>query len=196
MNFFTYDADGNIINSGTCQPETLALYSVNGLTAIEGVADPFRHYFDIATGSVRDLDPSVATLRRQPPPLGFRWTRSGLIDERSLAQAKADKWREIKKARAAAEAAGFTVGGYTFDSDPASQAAIAAAVQDMSMAGGPATVAWTLANETTVTITATQMRAVLRALRNHIQTQRDKATNLRADIEAATTVAAVDALHW
>lgn len=193
MNFFCTDADGVIVKTGHCQDDLLHLQGGAGLTVHVGQANAWTQYWDGA--ALRDYPPTVVA-ERATYRHGYRWSIAGWVDERPLAMAKQQKWSEIKKARAAAEAAGFVVGGYPFDSDPASQAAIMAAAQDMALAGGPATAAWTLADDTVVTINATQMRAVLRGLRNHIQTQRDKATNLRADIEAATTVAAVDALRW
>lgn len=196
MQFFTYDAEGTIVSAGVCQPEVLALYSVNGLTAVEGEADPLRHYYDIATGTVRDLDSAATLFRRGPPPRGFRWTRTGLIDERTLADAKLDKWAEIKRARDAVEHGGFTAGAYQWDSDLESQQAMSLALQDMAAAGGPATVNWTTKINEVVTLNLTQMRALVRACRAHIQTQRDKAATLRAQIQAATTKGQVDAIQW
>lgn len=196
MKFFVHDHEGTIVSSGECHESVLGLYSFNGLTARIGDASPLRHYYDVANNRIVAFSPQVAAQRSVPPPRGYRWIRDTLVDERTLDQARKQKWTEIKRARDAAEEADFTIGGYTFDADRRSQAAIAAAVQDMTLQGGPASVSWTLADDTTITVTANQMKAVLRGIRAHVQTQRDKAAVLRDAILAATTVAEVDALSW
>jgi len=199
MRFFTHDVDVNIVNSGDCQPESLESYQVGGLIAREGDASPLTQYFDVSTGQIVDFDQATIDRRRSPPNVGFRWNRGQWIDQRSLAEAKTQKWREIKRARDAVEFGTFMVGAYEFDCDQRSQARIMTAMQaatDARSLGEPFGINWTLTDGTELVLTRTQAIAVGRALQVHVNAQFEKARTLKASIAAATTMEEVIAVAW
>jgi hypothetical protein len=115
---------------------------------------------------------------------------------RPLSDFKTDKWRQIKTACAAVSTGGFTAATVPWDSDLAAQQRMQLAWQDMREADGPTTVQWYDANGTTRNLNATQFKALCRALRNHLQAQQDKLMALRTQIDAATTVAELEAITW
>jgi len=94
-----------------------------------------------------------------------------------------------------AEFGGFTWDGSPFDSDAISQSRIQGAVQLAATAPG-FTIDWTLANNSVRNLSAADLANVGAALGMHVATQHAKARTLRSQIEAATTVAEVDAVTW
>jgi len=192
--FFVHDAEGNIVRTGTCAAESVDSQGEAGLTVVRGTAR-FGQYYDISSGSVRDYDEAIVALMLRNPGQGFRWSLGRWLDERSLEQAKAQKWEEIKRARRKAESAGFFAEGRVWDSNDRSQQQIAMAVQDMDHSGQD-WVKWKSADNQVVTLDTMQMRGLLQALRSHIQDRRNRAEDLRWRIESATSVAEVAALAW
>lgn len=67
--------------------------------------------------------------------------------------------------------------------------ALAALIPDFS-------IDWTLANNTARNLSAADLANVGAALGMHVAAQHAKARTLRSQIEAATTVAEVDAVTW
>jgi Domain of unknown function (DUF4376) len=198
MRFFVHDAEGNITEAGDCGPTELQLRGGPGLTVREGEASPIRQYYDIATGTVADYD-EATVLRRFAVRQGFRWSRGQWIDERPLSLAKFHKWQEIKRARTAAEFGTFTAGGHELDADRDSQIRLMSAMQsaiDARSLGEPFQLDWTLTDGTEATLTRAQVIGAGRALQQHVNAQQTKAKALKAQIEAATTVAQVDAVVW
>lgn len=120
--------------------------------------------------------------------------------EGDLESLKARKWAEIKSARGAQEAAGFTVEGVgTFDSDADSRARIVGAVTAAKIAqdaGQPYTIAWTLADNSTADLDAAGIIAVGSALLAHIDAIHQRSRALREQIDAAQTLQAIAAVHW
>jgi hypothetical protein len=198
MRFFVHDTEGNITEAGDCSATDMQLRGGPGLTVREGDASPIRQYFDIATETVVDYDDATIQ-RRFAARQGFRWSLGQWIDERPLATAKFQKWQEIKNACRAAEFGTFTVGGYGFDCDLESQTRISSAFQaamDARTNGEPFSIDWTLADNTDVTLSRAQVIAVGRALQAHVNAQYNKARQKRAQINAATTKAQLDAIVW
>lgn len=133
----------------------------------------------------------------------YRSGRCGLTNNQLVlypdSGSKELKWAQIKQARAKEEYAGFTWNSTIFDSDVISQNRITGAVMlaQMAIAGGqPYSIEWTLKDNTVRTLTAQDMLAVGTALGAHVQTQFSKGQALRAQIEAATTQAEVEAISW
>lgn len=92
----------------------------------------------------------------------FDYTAKQWIDPRSLDEIKAQKWAEIKSQRDRLEFGGFEFEGNVYDSDQVSQGRIMGA----AVAGIEQT--WTLANNTTVELTAQQLKELYAALQAHI----------------------------
>jgi len=114
---------------------------------------------------------------------------------KSINELKLQQWETIKAARTQAEYGGFTWDGSTFDSDAISQARLTGAVQ-LAQLNPALALDWTLASNTVRTLSAADLTAVGVALGVHVSTQFTKGQTLRAQIDAATTKEAVEAIVW
>lgn len=112
----------------------------------------------------------------------------------TLQEVKVSKLAEIAAARYAAEISGVNIGGAKVRTDRESQAMITgaalAATQDMDY-----TCRWKTENGF-VTLTAAQIVAVATAVRSHVQAQFDREAELTAQVKAAETIEAVEAIQW
>jgi hypothetical protein len=125
----------------------------------------------------------------------FNYTTKQWEDPRTLQDIKDVQWALIKQSRTRAEYSGFTWDGSIFDSDAVSQNRITGAVT-LAQLSSSFTIDWTLQNNTVRTLSQTDMLQVGAALGVHVQTQFTKGQALRAQIDAATTVAEVEAVVW
>ena len=112
-----------------------------------------------------------------------------------LATAKHDAWSMIKVARDIEEYTSFVWNSHTFDANERSQQRIMAAVQRAQL-DATTTVTWTLSDNTTETFNATELKQIGQALSSHIDSCHNKARTKRAEIDAATTEAAINAITW
>lgn len=111
------------------------------------------------------------------------------IDPRELDEIKAQKWAEIKSQRDQLEFGGFEFEGNVYDSDQASQGRIMGA----AVAGIDQT--WTLANNTTVELTALQLQQLYAALQTHIAGAHERGRIARQLIFEAETKEQVEAIQ-
>lgn len=121
------------------------------------------------------------------------------VDIRPLQALKDAKWDTIKIARAQANTAPLSTPYGTFDANIVSQKSITDAIlllQTLEQLGTPTTIDFTLTNNTTVTLTTQQMVNVGLLLGQRTQEVYATGRALRAQIDAATTVAEVEAITW
>lgn len=127
--------------------------------------------------------------------LSWKMPERVVVDNRLLETVKAERWNFIKSERDKAEYGGFTWDGSVFDSDAISQQRITGAVtlaqMDVSYTTG-----WVLADNTVRVLTSADISAVGVALGQHVGAGFIHATILRAAIESASTVSAVEAIVW
>lgn len=179
-------ATGRIVSSGTSQaPE---LYETQTQSVLIGVSTPVHGAY-VDGGSV------VQMPEKPSPNHQFNYTTKQWEDPRTLADHKAEKWRNIKANRDAAEHGGFMWDGSVFDSDAISQQRIAGAVQLAQMTPAFTTV-WTLKDNSNRALSAQDMFAVGMALGAHVFTQFLHGQVLRAQIDDAATKEEVEAVHW
>lgn len=189
MRYCIYDSTGRILKFGSATEDMLPLLEQEGnvLELGDVSCDDASQY--VENGQLVDMP------ARPGQYFVFDYTIKQWVDPRDLAQVKADKWEEIKQARTAAEYAGFVWDGSTFDSDPASQQKIIGASQWASL--NPAfEIDWTLADNTVRSLNSQQMQQVGQALGVHVNTVYEKGRTLRQQIESATTIPGVEAIHW
>ena len=111
----------------------------------------------------------------------FSYHAKQWIDPRTLEEIKAQKWDEIKVQRDRLEFSGFTFEGNIYDSDQVSQGRIMGAVA----AGVDQT--WTLADNTTVELSASQLQQLYAALQAHIASVHERGRIARQLIFGAET---------
>lgn len=119
----------------------------------------------------------------------FDYNTKQWIDPRSLDEIKAQKWVEIKSQRDHLEFGGFEFEGNVYDSDQVSQGRI------MGAAAAGAEQTWTLANNTTVELTALQLQQLYAALQTHIAGAHERGRIARQLIFEAETKEQVEAIQ-
>jgi len=112
-----------------------------------------------------------------------------------LEMLKALRWAQMKQMRDFAAAQPIDVGGQRFDADAKSVDNIRGAIQGMEISGATS-IAWTLFDNTVATLTLEQLRAVGVAILSRVDACYQRARDLRAQIETATTAEAVAAIVW
>lgn len=125
-------------------------------------------------------------------------TQAGVLywrDDRTVAEAKAQKVAELRDAREAFERGGFVWDGSTFDSDDKSQMRILGLVKDAERPYFTERT-WRLADNTWRILSAEDARGVWAALTEHVASAFQHFASLEAQVNAATTVAEVEAVHW
>lgn len=136
---------------------------------------------------------------RVPPSPSHIWNSADAswVDPRTLQQAKDDKWESVKDERARRLAGTFDHDGHTYDIDPTNLTGAALDAQ-MAIAANETTweQMWVLHDNTVVTLTATQMIAAARACKAAVSDLWAVSQYLRGLIEAAETVAEVEAIAW
>jgi hypothetical protein len=136
---------------------------------------------------------------RPSPHHEWDWATKQWREPSDLGPARAAKWSQIKAARDAEENGGFDTSWGRFDSDPASQTKLIGAAQLASIAlaqGAPFGIEWTLQDNTSVPLDANQMISVGVALAAHIDAAHQRGRQLRAQIEAATTLQDLESITW
>jgi hypothetical protein len=126
----------------------------------------------------------------------FDWATKTWYDPRTVADHRAAKWNELKQARSQAEFAPLTVGSHTFDADAKSQQNIAGAVQLATLAADGWTIDWTLADNTTATLSKAEMVAVGVALGERTSSIYAYARGLRETLDEAIDIEGVQAVVW
>lgn len=126
----------------------------------------------------------------------FDWQTKQWVDPRILSDHQAAKWAQIKAARTAAINAPLTTPYGVFDAHDAARSAMTQTMLTLQVCGPRATVDFTLADNTTATLTAEQMLDVVRLLGDHVQAAHTHARALREQIDAATSPAELDAIDW
>ena len=117
----------------------------------------------------------------------------------TLLDAQLRRWAAIKACRAAVEFGPLTWDGSTFDADSLSQFRILGEVVNAMRAltaSESFSIVWTLADDSERTLSAADMLALGQALGAQVDSAHATARALRAAIDAATTVAEVEAIVW
>ena len=185
---YAYCKNGRIVWTTTISVDERLIDAGTTEILVDDDVTPDTHYLT--------EDGVCVQLPERPSPVHtFDYTTKQWVDPRTLSDLQAAKWEQIKRDRDEVEFGGFTWDGSPFDSDAISQSRIQGAVQLAAMAPG-FTIDWTLADNTARNLNGEDLANVAAALGMHVATQHAKARTLRSQIEAATTVAEVDAVTW
>lgn len=118
------------------------------------------------------------------------------IPQPTLDELKALKRAEINQARDKAEQGGFEYMGKIFDSDEISCLRMSCAAQAMSLADDTATITWTTQDNSTIDLNKSQLMGLVVALAQWSNTCHQKATALKAQIDACDSKEALDNIKW
>jgi len=214
MIYSIYDAATGLFTGGRC---TFGLLLPHGHERIKGEFDPRSQRVDISAQppppvldeSGRDISPPwyPPVVDYQPPAPADdslktwawdtgtkRWISSPTLAAIKLAAAAA-----LKAAAAANAQADITLQSTTFAADPATrdelmrEVTVALAAQ---MDAQAYSLDWERSDGTAVTLTAAQLKALVRALRTRDANIRAQLRSLKTQLVAAATQAAIDAIVW
>lgn len=180
----------------------LHIGTVGGGAGIPGAVDAPDWYTGqpvfLLEGKVVAYTEAQAAAKAARPAYPARWSNTEMQwqDLRTLDDVRYARVQAIKAARKVAEAGTFTVADNTYQADDDSVRRLQIAAMAAQAGGAGWSTEWTLADNTTTTLTRAQMLAVVAGLFAHIRAQRDRASALRAQIDGALTVADVEAVSW
>ncbi|MDA3446879.1 MULTISPECIES: DUF4376 domain-containing protein, partial [unclassified Acinetobacter] len=127
----------------------------------------------------------------QPSPYHiFNYETKKWVDNRSLEDVKKHKWEHIKQQRDQFEYGGFEFDGGIYDSDQVSQGRI------MGAAVAGVDQIWTLADNTTIDLSASQLQQLYAALQAHIANAHERGRIARQKIETALTYEEIEAVNF
>lgn len=118
------------------------------------------------------------------------------IPQPTLDELKVLKRAEINQARDKAEQGGFEYMGKIFDSDQVSCIRMSSAAQAMQYADDTATITWTTQDNSTIDLNKSQLMGLVVALAQWSNTCHQKATALKAQIDACDSKEALDKVKW
>ena len=127
------------------------------------------------------------------------WYLVGYAPTQPLDELKVLKRAEINQARDEAEQGGFEYMGKVFDSDQVSCIRMSSAAQAMSavaMSGETPTITWTCQDNSTIDLTPAELMGLVVALAQHSNECHQKATELKAKIDACASKEELDAITW
>ena len=124
------------------------------------------------------------------------WYLKGYAPVQPLDELKNLKRAEINQARDAEEQGGFEYLGKVFDSDQVSCIRMSSAAQAMQYAPDDAIITWTTQDNSTIDLNKSQLMGLVVALAQHSNTCHQKATALKAQIEACETKEELDKIVW
>ena len=155
---------------------------------------------EVGLGSNANFYQSIG-MTEQEVEQGFdgQWYLLGFAPEKPLEELKTEKRAEINAARDEAEQGGFEYMGKIFDSDQVSCQRISCAAQAMSavaMSGEIPTITWTCQDNTTIDLSASELMGLVVALAQWSNSCHEKATALKAQIDACTSKEELDAITW
>ena len=119
----------------------------------------------------------------------FDYSFKQWLDKRTITDIKVQKWNQLKQQRNVLEFGGFEFEGSIYDSDQASQGRIMGAVS-----AGVDQV-WTLADNTTVELSASQLQQLYVALQVHIASAHERGRIARQLVFEAETREQVEAVQ-
>lgn len=171
--------NGKLLLSIQANSETIELNTPKDCIAVEDPPESNMFYQD-----------GWVEMPAQPSPhFIFDYEIKQWIDPRTIDEIKAQKWTEIKSERDQLEFGGFEFEGNIYDSDQVSQGRI------MGAAAAGVDQTWTLANNTTVALSALQLQQLYAALQAHIASVHERGRIARQLIFDAETKEQVESIQ-
>tara|TARA_A100001035_G_scaffold255376_1_gene229897 strand:- start:43 stop:609 length:567 start_codon:yes stop_codon:yes gene_type:complete len=185
--FVVYEiATGKIVKTGSTSPESLSLQPQDETQAVlEGVASDAHDYVK---------DGAIVSKGTQPSQ-GHVFNYETEQWELDIALARSVKWKEVKLERQIRELSTFDWNSHTFQCDEISQIRLQAAVQAATI-DDTISMVWTLADNSTETFNATELKQIGKALADHLKVCHDRGRILRGEINAAQNLEELEAVSW
>ena len=155
---------------------------INDIFAIEQYDEAYNFVKEHEGTIIQDLGEKQYQIVKLPQP--------------NLDELKALKRAEINLARDKAEQGGFEYMGKVFDSDQVSCIRISSAAQAMQYADDTATITWTTQDNSTIDLNKSQLMGLVVALAQWSNVCHQKATSLKAQIDACASKEELDKIVW
>lgn len=172
-------ATGRLVKTISAPDDVVELNTPEGCLAVEDPPESNMYY----------QGGWVAMPAQPNPHHTFDYSIKQWVDPRSLDDIKVQKWTVIKAQRDKLEFGGFAFEGNIYDSDQVSQGRI------MGAAAAGIDQAWTLADNTTIELTALQLQQLYAALQAHIASVHERGRTARQLILEAETKEQVEAVQ-
>lgn len=198
--YVNYDpATGEIRRSGTCQDADFGRDFGDGSAWLNAVGSHLSGY--VSNGVLVPYTAEQAAAKVARPMYPARWDNATLawIDTRPLSSLKAVKLEELRDAAHANDQADLTVQSTSFKADTATRDELMREAQVALMAqvdGQAYSLDWERANGNDITLTGSQAKALVRAMRNRSVSIRAQLRALRNQVAAAQSKAELDAIVW
>lgn len=177
------DADGKLLLTIHANAEIVALNAPEGGIAVIDPPSSQGYYYCHTACEWRSIPDQPSRWH------SFDCTSRTWVDAKTLDDAKMEKWTEIKFERDQLEFSGFEFEGNTYDSDQVSQGRI------MGAAAAGIDQVWTVRDNTTVNLTASQLQQLYAALQAHIASVHERGRIARQLIFDAETKEQVEAVQ-
>jgi hypothetical protein len=194
------DSNGTAISGGACdegQVPNLPTQGIGGIVTSTVLAE-----YDPKNPAYWDFVSEAWVPIPAPPSMVHTWNAvtKQWVDARSLELARTQKWDEIKLARTAAIEASLVTPYGVLQHREEDQKNLDSAVllvnNLVAMGNTTASVDWTMADNSVVTLTAAQLIQVGLLRGQRVQECHALARTKRSLIDAATTLAEVNAIQW
>lgn len=185
---------GQIVRVVICDQSDLALqFNPENHAVLEGEFFDDKFYVEAGAPVVLPLKPSEHYT--------FDWATKQWTDPRTLHDLRDAKWAEVKRWRAAAVIAPLLDTRFgTFDADAQGleniQRTTAGLREAASIGMAPASIEWTMADNSCVDLTPADLSEVATLLLARGNAAHERARVLRAQINATATSADLDAIAW
>ena len=169
-----------------------------GMARMSGRYSKDGHAVRFAPDDFGSTVPTVVQKIPESPPDGHEWgwhDASGWVLVPTLAGLRASRWAQLREQRDALEISPLTVLGNLFDVNERAVARISLAIKQAEARPGWST-DWTLADNSTVLVTDSDLVLVLLELAARGEWLHKTGRLLRGQIASATTAAQVAAVQW
>lgn len=175
-------SQGEIISRISGSPEQVELNTASNAIYVDMDQEVTNAYWDFDQYTFIDIGEAPSLYHQ------FSYSTKEWFDPRTLVDLKNLKWEELKKSRDALEFGGFEFEGHIYDSDQASQGRI------MGAAMSQTDQVWTVADNTTVSLTAAQVASLYVTLQIHVANAHARGRTARQALDTAMTVKEIDAI--
>jgi hypothetical protein len=157
INYVIYDSSsGEIVGSGVCA-DVDYVENQKIMSMAVGIGTGETHYVNVESGELIEYTTNQKNKKNDKPLYAQGWSNFAmewivLGDDQILESAKLSKWEIIKQHRNSAEVSPLLYNENLFDADFLSQQRISGAVQLASLAPSDWTIDWTLADNSTITL--------------------------------------------
>lgn len=127
---------------------------------------------------------------------GTVYPKPAPTEEALLGAAKKRKIAELKSQRDVAEVEPIAYNENLYDYDEKARDRIAAAIIALELQGANADIAWTTADNQDVSVTATDLRAIVAAVAVRSNALHIKYRSLKAQVQACSSAGDVEAIKW